>query len=260
MDRMRVHPLAELCIKAVDEATIAELNEQWMEKEGPTDVLAFPMDELRPGLVNEEPEEGVLGDLVLCPAVAERQGETAGHGTDAEIELLTVHGILHLLGYDHAEPEEHRRCSACRTSCWRSGGPSARDERPVDVWLLVTAAVLVVLAGLFSAADAALASFSRARAEELPATSARAGARRLVGAARGRRPATSTPRSSCGCSARSPRSCWSPAGPIAEAVDGVWLGAVLGTVDRRHAGRVVRGDRRRPAHPGPPARRARSRC
>ena len=106
--RMRVHPQAELCIKAVDEATIAELNEQWMEKEGPTDVLAFPMDELRPGLVNEEPEEGVLGDLVLCPDVAERQGETAGHGTEAEIELLTVHGILHLLGYDHAEPEEHR--------------------------------------------------------------------------------------------------------------------------------------------------------
>jgi probable rRNA maturation factor len=108
MDRMRVHPLAELCIKIVDEATIAQLNEQWMEKEGPTDVLAFPMDELRPGLVNEEPEEGVLGDLVLCPEVAERQGETAGHGRDAELELLTVHGILHLLGYDHAEPDEHR--------------------------------------------------------------------------------------------------------------------------------------------------------
>ena len=61
MDRMRVHPQAELCIKAVDEATIAELNEQWMDKQGPTDVLAFPMDELRPGLVNEELEEGVLG-------------------------------------------------------------------------------------------------------------------------------------------------------------------------------------------------------
>jgi probable rRNA maturation factor len=106
LDRMRVHPLAELCIKAVDEETIAGLNEQWMDKEGPTDVLAFPMDELRPGLVNEELEEGVLGDLVLCPAVAVRQGEAAGHGTLAEIELLTVHGILHLLGYDHAEPEE----------------------------------------------------------------------------------------------------------------------------------------------------------
>ena len=107
LDQMRVHPLAELCIKAVDEETIAGLNAQWMDKEGVTDVLAFPMDELRPGLVNEEPEEGVLGDLVLCPAVAERQGETAGHGTQAEVELLTVHGILHLLGYDHAEPDEH---------------------------------------------------------------------------------------------------------------------------------------------------------
>ncbi len=108
MDRMRVHPMAELCIKAVDEPTIAELNERWMEKEGPTDVLAFPMDELRPGLVNEDPEEGVLGDLVLCPDVAERQAATAGHSTTAEIELLTVHGILHLLGFDHAEPDEHK--------------------------------------------------------------------------------------------------------------------------------------------------------
>ena len=123
MDRMRVHALAELCIKAVDEQTIAELNAQWMEKEGPTDVLAFPMDELRPGLVGEEPEEGVLGDLVLCPVVAERQGETAGHGTVAEIDLLTVHGILHLLGYDHAEPEEPREMFGLQDellAAWRS--------------------------------------------------------------------------------------------------------------------------------------------
>ncbi len=108
LDRMRVHPLAELCIKLVDEATIAELNERWMEKTGPTDVLAFPMDELRPGLVNEEPEEGVLGDIVLCLRVAERQAQEAGHPTRDEVHLLTVHGILHLLGYDHAEPEEHK--------------------------------------------------------------------------------------------------------------------------------------------------------
>ena len=108
LERMRVHPLAELCVTAVDEDTIAELNKRWMEKEGPTDVLAFPMDELRPGLVNEEPEEGVLGDLVLCPTVAESQAKTAGHSTATELDLLTVHGILHLLGYDHAEPEEHK--------------------------------------------------------------------------------------------------------------------------------------------------------
>ena len=85
-----------------------------MEKDGPTDVLAFPMDELRPGKVNEEPEEGVLGDLVLCPAVAIRQAEEAvekgqaGYTALAELDMLTVHGILHLLGYDHAEPEEHQ--------------------------------------------------------------------------------------------------------------------------------------------------------
>ncbi len=114
MDRMRVHPQAELCIKLVDEATMAELNEHWMDKTGPTDVLAFPMDELRPGLVNEEAEEGVLGDLVLCYTVAERQADAAraagqpGYATADEVDLLTVHGILHLLGYDHAEPTEQK--------------------------------------------------------------------------------------------------------------------------------------------------------
>lgn len=125
MDAMRVHPMAELCIKAVDEDTIAELNEQWMDKQGPTDVLAFPMDELRPGLVDEEPEEGVLGDLVLCPVVAERQGASAGHGTWAEVELLTTHGILHLLGYDHAEPEEHKEMFGLQDRllvAWRTRG------------------------------------------------------------------------------------------------------------------------------------------
>jgi probable rRNA maturation factor len=128
LDRMRVHPMAELCIKLVDEATIAELNERWMEKTGPTDVLAFPMDELRPGLVNDEPEEGVLGDLVLCPAVAERQARDAGHATAAEVHLLTVHGILHLLGYDHAEPDEEREMFALQNTLledWRSSRAEA---------------------------------------------------------------------------------------------------------------------------------------
>jgi probable rRNA maturation factor len=131
MDRMRVHPLAELCVKAVDEPTIAALNEQWMEKEGPTDVLAFPMDELRPGLVNDEPEEGVLGDLVLCPAVAERQAGDAGHATAAEVHLLTVHGILHLLGYDHAEPEEHKEMFDLQARLlgeWSEAGPGGGED------------------------------------------------------------------------------------------------------------------------------------
>lgn len=129
MDRMRVHPQADLCIKAVDEPTIAELNEQWMEKEGPTDVLAFPMDELRPGELDEEPEEGVLGDLILAPSIAERQGESAGHGTLAEIELLTTHGILHLLGYDHAEPEEHEEMFGLQAELLREWGSAAKAPK-----------------------------------------------------------------------------------------------------------------------------------
>jgi probable rRNA maturation factor len=132
MDQMRVHPMAELCVKLVDEETITELNEKWMEKTGPTDVLAFPMDELRPGLVNEEPEEGVLGDLVLCPPVAARQATEAGHSTPDELSLLTVHGVLHLLGYDHAEPDEHKEMfdlQATLLGQWRAQGKSQQAER-----------------------------------------------------------------------------------------------------------------------------------
>ncbi|SEG60611.1 probable rRNA maturation factor [Thermomonospora echinospora] len=114
LDGMRVHPLAELSLLLVDEPAMSELHEKWMGEPGPTDVLAFPMDELRPGHQpgaagdEEELDPALLGDVVLCPAVAERQGAEAGHGTHAELELLCTHGILHLLGYDHAEPEEHK--------------------------------------------------------------------------------------------------------------------------------------------------------
>jgi probable rRNA maturation factor len=79
-----------------------------MDLPGPTDVMSFPMDELRPGRDDEEPEPGLLGDVVLCPTVAERQAAEAGHTAAEEILLLTTHGILHLLGYDHAEPDEER--------------------------------------------------------------------------------------------------------------------------------------------------------
>ncbi|WP_242901665.1 rRNA maturation RNase YbeY [Actinomadura terrae] len=114
LDSLRVHPLAELSVLLVDEAAMTELHVKWMDEPGPTDVLSFPMDELRPGHLSGgadedgEADPGLLGDVVLCPAVAERQGREAGHGTAAELELLCAHGILHLLGYDHAEPEEHR--------------------------------------------------------------------------------------------------------------------------------------------------------
>ncbi len=108
LEEMKVHPGADLCLKLVDEAAMEVLHVQWMDLPGPTDVMSFPMDELRPGRDGQEPEEGVLGDIVLCPSVAARQAAEAGHATEEELLLLTTHGILHLLGYDHAEPEEER--------------------------------------------------------------------------------------------------------------------------------------------------------
>ena len=107
MSQMKVHPKADLCLRLVDEPAMETLHVQWMDLPGPTDVMSFPMDELRPGREGTDPQEGVLGDIVLCPSVAERQAREAGHATEEELLLLTTHGILHLLGYDHAEPEEH---------------------------------------------------------------------------------------------------------------------------------------------------------
>ena len=113
---MGVSPLAELSLLLVDVEHMTGLHLQWMDEPGPTDVMAFPMDELdlrgsrgAPHGVQEAGDAGpvLLGDVVLCPQVAERQAAEAGHGTQDELELLCTHGILHLLGFDHAEPEEH---------------------------------------------------------------------------------------------------------------------------------------------------------
>jgi len=103
-----VHADADLAILLVDEGAMEQLHVQWMDEPGPTDVLSFPMDELRPGTEDAETPAGLLGDIVLCPQVAQGQAETAGHSTLDELLLLTAHGILHLLGFDHAEPEEEK--------------------------------------------------------------------------------------------------------------------------------------------------------
>ncbi|SDU60659.1 rRNA maturation RNase YbeY [Jiangella alkaliphila] len=108
LDHQRIHPLAELAVLLVDTDTMEQLHVQWMDEPGPTDVLSFPMDELRPTPDDAEPEPGLLGDVVLCPDVAATQAKAAGHSTEDELQLLTAHGILHLLGYDHAEPEEEK--------------------------------------------------------------------------------------------------------------------------------------------------------
>jgi len=106
MTSLRVHPAAEVAVVLVDEAAMEQLHVQWMGEPGPTDVLSFPMDELRPGREGDLSAEGILGDIVLCPTVAQAQAEAAGHSVMAELQMLTVHGLLHLLGYDHAEPDE----------------------------------------------------------------------------------------------------------------------------------------------------------
>ncbi|MCW2934257.1 MAG: hypothetical protein JWM19_5219 [Actinomycetia bacterium] len=134
LDWMRIHPLAELSVLIVDEAAMTELHERWMGEPGPTDVLSFPMDELRPpspvagtsGRGGEEPgpDLALLGDVVLCPQVAAGQAKQAGHSAQQELELLTVHGILHLLGYDHADPEEEAAMFGLQgqlLTAWRAG-------------------------------------------------------------------------------------------------------------------------------------------
>ncbi|GAB3522282.1 rRNA maturation RNase YbeY [Arthrobacter monumenti] len=108
LDRLHVHPQAELSIILVDTEAMEKLHIEWMDEPGATDVLSFPMDELRPGTQGQPSSAGVLGDIVLCPQVAEEQAAEAGHSTGDELLLLTTHGILHLLGYDHAEPGEER--------------------------------------------------------------------------------------------------------------------------------------------------------
>lgn len=105
---MHVNPRADLNILFIDPEPMEELHVRWLDLPGPTDVMSFPMDELRPGTPDSETPAGTLGDIVLCPQVAAKQALDAGHSAVEEMLLLTTHGILHLLGYDHAEPEEKK--------------------------------------------------------------------------------------------------------------------------------------------------------
>jgi probable rRNA maturation factor len=135
IDSMETHPLADLSMLLVDEEHMANLHEKWMEEPGPTDVLSFPMDELRPhsmagpnrarGRDGDDVEPVLLGDVVLCPQVGAVQAKQAGHSTQAELELLAVHGVLHLLGYDHADPEEEAEMFGLQNELLRDW----RDQR-----------------------------------------------------------------------------------------------------------------------------------
>lgn len=140
LDRMGVSPLAELSVLLVELDAMAELHERWMDLPGPTDVMAFPMDELdatdsgvgalgRPDAASGPSAPALLGDIVLCPAVAREQARAAGHSVLEELQLLTVHGVLHLLGYDHAERAEEREMFALQDRILAEFDAARRDAR-----------------------------------------------------------------------------------------------------------------------------------
>lgn len=99
-----IHPESELSISLVDLEEMSSLHMRWLDESGPTDVLSFPMDELKPNSSSDGP--GILGDIVLCPEYAKKQAVEIGHSLQAELEVLVVHGVLHLLGFDHRENDE----------------------------------------------------------------------------------------------------------------------------------------------------------
>lgn len=106
LHQMHVATGVDLCIMFIDPEPMEQLHLKWLDLPGPTDVMSFPMDELKPGTPSEPTGEGMLGDICICPQVAHDQAATAGHSPSEEMLLLATHGILHLLGYDHAEPDE----------------------------------------------------------------------------------------------------------------------------------------------------------
>jgi probable rRNA maturation factor len=112
-------PDADLTIVLVDDARIQVLNRDFLAHDAPTDVLSFPADE-------PDPETGrrYLGDVVISLARAAEQARERGHAFEAEMQLLAVHGVLHLLGHDHAEPGEKERMWAAQAEALERLGVS----------------------------------------------------------------------------------------------------------------------------------------
>jgi len=129
LDSLYVHPEAEVSVIFVDEDAMERLHVEWMDLPGPTDVMSFPMDELRPGSPGSPTPAGMLGDIVICPQVAARQARAGGHSTADEILLLATHGLLHLLGYDHEDPAEKEEMFGLQRSLMEAflGRPAPRE-------------------------------------------------------------------------------------------------------------------------------------
>lgn len=104
--RLHLGPSVELGVSLVDDDAMERLHLDWMQLPGTTDVMSFPIDQLTAGTLQEPVLEGCLGDVVISPEVAARQAAAAGHSLDDELALLTVHGVLHLVGHDHGAAAE----------------------------------------------------------------------------------------------------------------------------------------------------------
>ena len=111
IDYMELNPECEISLTFVDVQEMEELHIKWMDEPGSTDVLSFPMD-----MPETEGEVVTLGDIMISPTFAAAQALTAGHSAEHEIYILATHGLLHIIGYDHAEPEEEKIMFALQES------------------------------------------------------------------------------------------------------------------------------------------------
>ena len=103
IEYMELNPECEISLSFVDVQEMEELHIKWMQEDGPTDVLSFPMD-----MPESKGDVVTLGDIVISPAVAAQQAASAGHSVEDEMYILATHGLLHILGYDHADPDEEK--------------------------------------------------------------------------------------------------------------------------------------------------------
>jgi probable rRNA maturation factor len=122
IEYMELNPECEISLTFVDVTEMEELHIKWMDEAGPTDVLSFPMD-----MPEVKGEAVTLGDIVIAPAVAAKQAQDAGHSVEHEIYILATHGLLHILGYDHADPDEEKVMFALQEKIVKEWSLAATD-------------------------------------------------------------------------------------------------------------------------------------
>jgi probable rRNA maturation factor len=122
IDYMELNPECEISLTFVDVQEMEELHIKWMDEPGPTNVLSFHMD-----MPEKKGDIVTLGDIVIAPAVAAQQAPDAGHSVEHEIYILATHGLLHILGYDHADPDEEKVMFALQEKIVKEWSLTATD-------------------------------------------------------------------------------------------------------------------------------------